>query len=87
MAYVTDVKISANGRMVLPQSIRNALGVQGETRLIVMLEEGAVRLAPMSSAVEKARRLYRENVVNDASSDDFLKERRQEEKSANRWGR
>ena len=87
MAYTTDVKIAANGRLVLPQSIREALGVKGEARLIATLEEGAVRLSPMSSAVEKARRLYRENVVNDASSDDFLKERREEEEAASRRGR
>jgi AbrB family looped-hinge helix DNA binding protein len=84
---VTDVKIAANGRLVLPRAVRKAMGVEGETRLIVTVKDGEVTLVPISSIVEKVQRIYRENVVNDFSSDDFLADRRAEEESANRRGR
>lgn len=85
--FVTDVKVAANGRMVLPKLVRNALGVEGETRLIVTVEDGSVRLAPIAAVVEEVQRLYRENVVNDTSSDEFLAGRKAEEEGANRRGR
>ena len=37
---VTDVKMAANGRLVLPRAVRRAIGIDGETRLIVTVEEG-----------------------------------------------
>ena len=72
------VKIAANGRMVLPQAIRAALGLHGEGRLIASIQDGEVRLATAASITEKVQRLYRENVLHDSSTDDFLAERRRE---------
>lgn len=84
---VTDIKMAANGRLVLPQAVRQAIGLDGEAMLIATVKDGAVTLAPISSIVEKVQRMYRENVVNDLSSDDFLAERRAEEEAADRRGR
>ena len=84
---VTDVKVAANGRMVLPKVVRNALGMDGETRLVVKLEDGEVRLVPIAAVVDEVQRLYRENVVNDISSGEFLAQRKAEEEGADRRGR
>ncbi|MDH2312795.1 AbrB/MazE/SpoVT family DNA-binding domain-containing protein [Methylobacterium brachiatum] len=81
MRFVTDAKVAADGRMVLPQSVREALGVTGETRLVVTVDGDEVRLSPVSRAVAKLQALYRENVRHDADSFAFLKERRAEEES------
>lgn len=84
---VTNVKMSANGRLVLPKEVRKALGVKGDARLIVTIENGQITLAPMSSIVEKIQRMYRENVVHDMSSDEFLAERRAEARADEARGR
>ncbi|MDF2598232.1 MAG: AbrB/MazE/SpoVT family DNA-binding protein [Methylobacterium brachiatum] len=81
MRFVTDAKVAVDGRMVLPQSVREALGVTGETRLVVTVDGDEVRLSPVSRAVAKLQALYRENVRHDADSSAFLKERRAEEES------
>jgi bifunctional DNA-binding transcriptional regulator/antitoxin component of YhaV-PrlF toxin-antitoxin module len=49
MAFVTDVKLAANGRMVLPQAVREAMGVSGETRIIVTVDGPNVRLSHQAS--------------------------------------
>ena len=72
---VTDVKMAANGRLVLPRAVRRAIGIDGETRLIVTVEEGELRLSPVSSSVSRAQALYRKHAKIDRSSDDFLADR------------
>jgi AbrB family looped-hinge helix DNA binding protein len=68
----TTVKIAANGRMVLPQAVRQAIGIKGESKLILRVEDGEVRLSTVSSGVKKAQELYRKHVKHERSSDDFL---------------
>lgn len=79
MPFVTDVKLAANGRMVLPQAVREARGVTGETRIVVTVDGGEVRLSPISDVVTKLQALYREHATRDADTDAFLKERRTDE--------
>ncbi|KOX57628.1 hypothetical protein ADL19_09595 [Streptomyces purpurogeneiscleroticus] len=76
MAFVTDVKLAANGRMVLPQAVREAIGVSGETRIIVTVDGPDVRLSPIANVVTKLQALYREHVKDDADTAAFLEERR-----------
>lgn len=76
MAFVTDVKLAANGRMVLPQAVREALGVSGETRIIVTVDGSDVRLSPIANVVTKLQALYRDYVKHDADAEAFLEERR-----------
>ncbi|MCJ2060631.1 AbrB/MazE/SpoVT family DNA-binding domain-containing protein [Methylobacterium sp. J-048] len=79
MRFVTDAEVAADGRMVLPQSVRDALGLTGESRLVVTVDGDEVRLAPVGRAASKLQALYRENVRQDADSSSFLRERRAEE--------
>ena len=76
MTFVTDVKLAANGRMVLPQAVREAMGVSGETRIIVTVDGAEVRLSPIANVVTKLQALYREHVMHDADTSAFLEERR-----------
>lgn len=76
MAFVTDVKMAANGRMVLPQAVRDAMGVTGEARIIVTVDGGEVRLSPITDVVSKLQALYRAHAKHDADTAAFLKERR-----------
>lgn len=76
---VTDVHVSSNGRMVLPASVRKAMGLTGEARVIITLEGDEVRLSPIKHVVTRLQRLYREHATRDAGSDAFLEERRQDE--------
>ncbi|KTS04752.1 hypothetical protein SB2_06060 [Methylobacterium radiotolerans] len=76
MSFVTDVKLAANGRMVLPQAVREAMGVSGETRIIVTVDGTDVRLSPIANVVTKLQALYREHVKHDADAEAFLEERR-----------
>ncbi|MET0368709.1 MAG: AbrB/MazE/SpoVT family DNA-binding domain-containing protein [Methylobacterium sp.] len=79
MAFVTDVKLAANGRMVLPRAVREAMGVTGETRIIVTVDGEDVRLSPISDVVAKLQALYRQHAKHDADTDAFLQERRADE--------
>jgi bifunctional DNA-binding transcriptional regulator/antitoxin component of YhaV-PrlF toxin-antitoxin module len=76
MTIVTDVKLAANGRMLLPQAVRDAMGITGETRIIVTVDGTDVRLSPIKNVVSKLQALYREHATHDADSAAFLDERR-----------
>jgi len=34
-----DVKVASNGRMVLPASVRKAMGIHGDARVILTVED------------------------------------------------
>lgn len=76
---VTDVRVSSNGRMVLPLAVRKAMGLSGEARVIVTVEGDEVRLSPIKHVITRLQWLYREHATNDTGSDAFLEERRQDE--------
>lgn len=78
-----DVKLAANGRMVLPQAVRQAMGVTGETRIVLTVEDGEVRLSPASHGIARAQQIDREHAKGNISVDDFLRERKAEAKRDN----
>lgn len=73
-----DVKIAANGRLILPRSARDAMGLTGDTKVTLTIEGDVVRLAPLGHRVRRARELYRQAVATPRSTEDFLRERREE---------
>lgn len=79
MENTTDVRVSSNGRMVLPLSVRKAMGLSGEARVIVTVEGDEVRLSPIKHVVTRLQGLYREHATNDADAAAFLEERRRDE--------
>ncbi len=73
-----DVRVAGNGRLILPQSVRKAMGLTGETKVILTLENDEVRLSPIGHGVARARELYRQHANADRSTDEFLADRREE---------
>lgn len=73
-----DIRVAENGRMILPQSVRKAMGLQGEAKVILTLENDEVRLTPIGHGVTRARALFREHATAQRSTDDFLDDRKVE---------
>ena len=73
-----DVKIAANGRLILPRPARDAMGLTGNTKVTLTIEGDVVRLAPLGHRVRRARELYRQAVATPRSTEDFLRDRREE---------
>jgi len=73
------VYVGAKGRVVLPASIRHALGLVEGTELLARVEEGAVVLEPRVAAIGRLQALVRASVGQRASlADDLISERRAE---------
>jgi AbrB family looped-hinge helix DNA binding protein len=80
MAETTfDVRVAANGRMVLPAAVRNALGIRGESRVTLTLEKDQVAIRGMAERVRRAQELYQAHAKKDLSVDNFLKSRKAEQ--------
>ena len=78
LSEIVDVRVAPNGRMVLPNRIRKSLGLSGGGVLLVSIKGDHVELRAAIHGVAEAQALYRAHVVDDRSSDDFLKTRRAE---------
>lgn len=73
-----DVKVASNGRMILPASVRKAMGLQGDVKVILTIEDDQVRLSPIGHGVSRAQALYREHAKQARTTDDFLSDRKAE---------
>lgn len=78
MPTTMDIRVAENGRMILPQSVRKAMGLTGEAKVILTLENDEVRLTPLGHGVSRARALFREHATMQRSTDDLLVDRRVE---------
>lgn len=79
MQTSVDLKVAANGRVVLPRVLRQALGLSGESRLVAVVDGDEVRLAPIGRGIRRAQELYRAHAKIGRSVDDFLSDRKQED--------
>jgi AbrB family looped-hinge helix DNA binding protein len=66
------VKIAANGRMVLPKAMRDAVGIKGEAELVLTIKNGQIQISTIADRVRRAQELFRKHVKRPFSSDDFL---------------
>lgn len=66
------VRIASNGRLVLPKSLREAVGIKGDTELVLTLKDGRIEISTIADRVREAQALFRKYVKHDFSSDDFL---------------
>jgi len=73
-----DVKVASNGRMVLPASVRRAMGLHGDAKVILTVEDDQVRLSPIGHGVSRAQALYREHAKQTRTVDDFVSDRKVE---------
>jgi bifunctional DNA-binding transcriptional regulator/antitoxin component of YhaV-PrlF toxin-antitoxin module len=58
--------------MVLPKNVRQALGLQGDEKVLVLVEADEVRITSMKHAVGRAQELYRQHATVSRSTEDFL---------------
>ncbi|MGI4799791.1 MAG: AbrB/MazE/SpoVT family DNA-binding domain-containing protein [Janthinobacterium lividum] len=73
-----DVKVASNGRMILPALVRKAMGLHGDAKVILTLEDDQVRLSPIGHGVSRAQALYREHAKQARTINDFLSDRKAE---------
>ena len=73
-----DIKVAGNGRMILPASVRKAMGLHGDAKVILTIENDQVRLFPIGHGVSRAQALYREYAKQARTTDDFLSDRKDE---------
>lgn len=73
-----DIKVAGNGRMVLPASVRKAMGLHGDAKVILTVEDDQVRLTPIGHGVSRAQALYRAHAKQARTTDDFLNDRKAE---------
>lgn len=78
MADTMDVRVAENGRLILPLAVRQAMGLRGESKLILTLEGDEVRLMPVRHGVRRAQALYRQHTTAARTTDDFLADRAEE---------
>lgn len=72
-------KLSAGGRIVIPARFRKALGVETGDELIVVLEEGELRLFTPGQAIKRAQAMVRRYFPEDRIlSEELIRERREE---------
>jgi AbrB family looped-hinge helix DNA binding protein len=77
-AQTIDIKVATNGRMILPASVRKAMGLHGESKVILTIEDDQVRLSPIGHGVSRAQALYRQHARQHRTVDDFLDDRKAE---------
>ena len=73
-----DVRVAANGRLILPRSVRDAMGLTGDTKVHLTVEGDVVRLEPLGHRVRRARELYRVAIKAPRTTEDFLRDRQAE---------
>ena len=76
MGKAFDVKVAQNGRLVLPKSVREALGMADGGTVVFSVEGGEVKLTSIHQSIRHAQELYRQHAAHDLSVDDFIAERR-----------
>jgi len=78
MRQELDIRVAPNGRMVLPRSVRDVLGVKGSGVVVLSVDGDEVKLTSVRQSIKRAQELYRRHATNDLSVDDFIAERRSE---------
>ncbi len=77
--FETRTKLGRGGRLVIPAAYRKAMGVETGDELIVILEDGCLRIITPEQAVRRARDLVRQYVDGGQSLvDELIADRRDE---------
>jgi AbrB family looped-hinge helix DNA binding protein len=77
MPYRTKLKISKNGRVVIPADFRRALGVASGGEIILRWEDDELRISTIKQNIERAQRRARQYIKPGVSLvDELIAERR-----------
>ena len=75
----TKTKLGEGGRVVIPAGYRKSLGLKPGDEIILVLEEGELRLLTPRRAVQRAQALVRRYVPKSQSlAGELIRERREE---------
>jgi AbrB family looped-hinge helix DNA binding protein len=78
MKLKTSMRISENGRVVIPASFRKRLGIRAGDEVILRIEGDELRITTLKRNIERAQRLVRKHVKPGTSLvDELLAERRE----------
>ena len=74
------VKIIDGGKLVIPASMRRAMGIErGDTVVVELLPEGELRVRPLATAIRRAQAIVRNAVKGERSlAEELMSERKQE---------
>lgn len=73
------LRLNENGRIVIPASIREAVGLKRGQEVILWAEKGEVRISTAAKRIQRAQELVRKYVPEGVSlSDELIAERRRE---------
>jgi len=82
MNHQTRVRITENGRMVIPASFRKALGIEVGDDVVLELKEDELRITTQQQRVQRARERARKYLPKGVSlSKELLAERREAAKN------
>jgi len=72
-------RLNENGRIVIPASVRRALGLKAGDEIVLLVENDEVRMTTARKRVERARQLYKKYVGKGIRlSDELIADRRKE---------
>jgi antitoxin PrlF len=72
-------RLNENGRIVIPATMRAALGLQAGDEVILIVDDGELRLTTASRRIERAQRLVRKHVPKGVSlSAELIADRRRD---------
>lgn len=72
-------KIRENGRLVIPAAYRKALGLKTGDEVLLVLEDGEIRVVSARQAIARAQTLLRHYIPKGRSlSEELIRERREE---------
>jgi AbrB family looped-hinge helix DNA binding protein len=79
MAETFSLRMATNGRVVIPKSLRVALGLKDDGDILVAtIRDGEVSLNSIAASVAAAQASYKANVKRPQTSDEFLAQRKKE---------
>lgn len=76
MSDTFEVEVGPKGRVVIPAPIRRELGIEEDTRLVALVDQGAVVLAPRHVLRRRLRAMFAG--VEGSLADELLADRRAE---------
>ena len=74
------VKIIEGGKLVIPASMRKAMGIaRGDTVVVELLSDGELRVRSLASAIREAQAIVRKSVRRDRSlAEELMRERKRD---------
>ena len=73
------VQVKDHGRLNLPKSLRQTLGIEGEGSLVFRVkEDGSVEVISADALANRSRGLFKHLKTEESETDTFITERREE---------